>query len=138
MVSDQFTTPQVCSLAMYLNKRVKSFKYAFKGIIILFSTQPNAKIHICIAAITVALAFSFQFSLLKWAILTLTITLVLAAEAINTAIEFLTDLVSPDYHPLAGKAKDVAAAAVLITAIGAVVVGFCLFLPPLLEWVKQF
>ncbi len=123
---------------MSLNKRIKSFKYAFKGVATLFLTQPNAKIHAFIAVSAIALAFIFQFSLLKWMLLSLTITLVLAAEAFNTAIEFLTDLASPNYHPLAGKAKDVAAAAVLITAIGAAVVGFCLFLPPLLKWLKQF
>ncbi len=123
---------------MFLSKRIKSFKYAFKGIATLFLTQPNAKIHAFIAVSAITLAFFFQFSLLKWILLSLTITMVLAAEAFNTSVEFLTDLVSPDYHPLAGKAKDVAAAAVLITAIGAVVVGFCLFLPPILEWIKQF
>jgi diacylglycerol kinase len=123
---------------MFLSKRIKSFKYAFKGIVTLFLTQPNAKIHAFIAVSAITLAFVFQFSLLKWILLSLTITMVLAAEAFNTSLEFLTDLVSPDYHPLAGKAKDVAAAAVLITAIGAVVVGFCLFLPPILEWIKQF
>jgi len=65
----------------------------------------------------------------EWAILTGCITLVIAAEALNTAIEFLTDLASPEYHPLAGKAKDTAAAAVLFCAIGAVVIGIIVFWP---------
>jgi diacylglycerol kinase len=66
---------------------------------------------------------------MEWVALVICIVLVLALEAVNTALEYLTDLVSPEYHPLAGKAKDVAAAAVLIAAIGAVWVGILIFMP---------
>jgi len=71
------------------------------------------------------------FDVERWerVILFACITLVLAAEAFNTAIEFLTDLVSPDFHPLAKKTKDTAAAAVLICAIGAAIIGLIVFLP---------
>ena len=117
---------------MWLYKRIASFKYAIKGLLTLVQTQPNFVIHLVAATVTVVLAFCLDLSSIEWIVLILTITLVLFAEAANSALEFLTDLVSPDYHPLAGKAKDVAAAAVLITAIGAVVIGLILFLPKLL------
>ncbi|MEM0992911.1 MAG: diacylglycerol kinase family protein [Bacteroidota bacterium] len=117
-------------------KRVLSFKYAFQGIKILYQTQPNFIIHSVLGSLAILLAILLKLSYFEWLVLIVTITLVLFAEAINSALEFLTDLISPDLHPLAGKAKDVAAAAVLITAIGAVVVGLFLFLPKLLDVVK--
>lgn len=70
-----------------------------------------------------------KISITEWCFVTLCITLVIMAEAFNTAIENLTDLVSPDFHPLAGKTKDLAAGAVLIFSIGAVIVGLLIFLP---------
>ena len=111
-----------------LKERLNSFKYAIKGIGLLF-TEPNAKIHLGITILTIAGGFFFSVSLLEWCILILTISIVLAAEALNTSIEYLTDLVSPNHHPLAGKTKDIAAGAVLIVAIGAVIVACIIFLP---------
>lgn len=73
--------------------------------------------------------FYFDISSMEWVALVLCIALVFAMEAVNTALEYLTDLVSPGFHPLAGKAKDAAAAAVLLAAAGAVVVGLVIFLP---------
>ena len=114
-----------------LKKRIDSFKYAFQGIATLFRTQPNAIIHL-ITAISVLIAgWYFQLSTAEWCLIALSIASVLAAEAFNTALEFLTDLVSPDYHELAGKTKDVAAAGVLFTAMGAAIVGLIIFLPKL-------
>lgn len=110
-------------------KRLLSFKYAFQGLFTLIRTQPNAKIHCFAALVALALSFYFQLSSIEWCLIIFAITSVLSAEAFNTAIEYLTDLVSPDYHPLAGKAKDVAAGAVLCTAIGAFVVGLIIFAP---------
>jgi diacylglycerol kinase len=110
-------------------KRIESFGYAFKGIATLFSTQPNARIHGIVLTLVVTAGFYFKIDKVEWLIIALIAALVLSAEAMNTAVEFVVDLVSPDYHPLAGKAKDVAAAAVLIAAFGAVVVGLIIFLP---------
>ncbi|MEM9888996.1 MAG: diacylglycerol kinase family protein [Bacteroidota bacterium] len=118
---------------MEWKKRLLSFKYAFQGLKTLFQTQPNFVIHSIFAALAILLAVLLRLTYFEWLILTLTITIVFFTEAINTALEFLTDLTSPNQHPLAGKAKDVAAAAVLITAIGAVVIGLFLFLPKLLS-----
>jgi diacylglycerol kinase len=112
-----------------LRKRIESFGYAFKGIATLFSSQPNARIHAVVLTLVVAFGFYFKIEKTEWLAITLVAALVLSAEAMNTAVEFVVDLVSPDYHPLAGKAKDVAAAAVLLAAFGAVIMGLIIFLP---------
>lgn len=115
-----------------LRKRLKSFSYAFKGIKDLFVSQPNARIHLVLTIVVIAGGFFFQVSRAEWAILVVCISVVLMAEAFNTALEYLTDLVSPDYHELAGKTKDVAAAGVLLVAIGAAICGFIIFWPKIL------
>ncbi|MFN0174291.1 MAG: diacylglycerol kinase family protein [Saprospiraceae bacterium] len=117
---------------MSLKKRASSFRYAFQGLVDLFKSQANARIHGAAAAAVVLAGFYFQISRTEWIAVTLCILLVFSLEAMNTAIEYLTDLVSPDFHPLAGKAKDVAAAAVLLAALGAVLVGLLIFLPKVL------
>jgi len=115
-----------------LKERINSFKYAFKGIGLLF-TEPNAKIHLVFTILTIVGGFFFSVSKIEWCILILAISIVLAAEALNTAIEYLTDLVSPNHHSLAGKTKDVAAGAVLILAIGAAIVACIIFLPKIYD-----
>jgi diacylglycerol kinase len=114
-------------------KRIKSFSYAIKGIAILFKSQPNARIHGVVLSLVIAAGLYFQIEKSEWLIIALIASLVLSAEAMNTAVEFVVDLVSPDYNHLAGKAKDVAAAAVLLAAFGAVVVGLIIFLPRVLN-----
>ena len=99
----------------YLQKRTRSFVYAFRGIGLLFSTQPNARIHAVAMLVIVAVGFWVSLAPWEWCMIALCMGLVLAAEAINSSIEFLTDLASPDIHPLAEKTKDLAAGAVLIT-----------------------
>lgn len=116
----------------YFRKRLASFGYAFKGMATLFRSQANAQIHLLAIVTVVILGYVFSCSPTEWAILTLTMGSVLAAEAFNTALEFLTDLVAPDYHELAGKTKDVAAAGVLFTAIIAVAVAIFIFLPKII------
>jgi diacylglycerol kinase len=112
-----------------LRKRIESFGYAFKGIATLFTSQPNARIHALVLSLVVLAGFFFKIDRTEWLTIVLIAALVLSAEAMNTAIEFVVDLVSPDYHLLAGKAKDVAAAAVLLAAFGAVIIGLMIFLP---------
>ena len=112
-----------------LKKRIKSFGYAFKGIASLVKKEHNAWIH-CTAIVVVTLAgFYFDITHTEWCIVVICFGLVLAAEGFNTAIERLVDLVSPDYHPIAGDVKDVAAGAVLICAIAAAIVGMIVFIP---------
>ncbi len=115
-----------------LRRRAASFGHAFRGLGDLFATQVHARIHAVAGGVAVGLGFYLKISPGEWCLVVLSIAAVLAAEAMNTAIEYWTDLVSPEHHPLAGKAKDVAAAAVLLTAIGAAIVGGIIFLPKLL------
>ena len=115
----------------YIRKRANSFLYAFRGIATLIRTQPNAVIHLFATIAVLILGWYFKLSAGEWLAILLSIALVWMAEAFNTALEFLTDLVSPDYHPLAGKAKDVAAAGVLMASIFAVAVGIIVFGPKL-------
>lgn len=117
---------------MDLKKRIKSFGFAIKGVKTLIKTQENAQIHLLAIVVVTLAGLYFKLSSTEWCFIMVAYTIVLAAEAINTAIEFVVDLVSPEYHPLAGKAKDVAAAAVLITAIGAAVIGLIIFTPKIL------
>ncbi len=113
--------------------RIRSFGYALKGIATLFQSQPNARIHLFIGILVCIAGFCFDITSLEWVALILTMSAVLAAEAFNTSLEFLTDLVSPEHHPLAGKTKDVAAGAVLISATAAVIIGLIIFLPKLIK-----
>lgn len=117
----------------YLNGRLRSFGHAFRGLKVLLQTQPNARIHAVATVLVVAAGVLLRISPAEWALIVLAIAGVWTAEALNTAIEFLVDLVSPDPHPLAGKAKDVAAGAVLIAAIGSAVIGGFVFGPHLLR-----
>lgn len=114
---------------MSLQKRVDSFRYAFKGLVEMFANQPNVRIHLAAAVAVAGAGIYFNISALEWVALVICIAMVFAAEAVNTALEYLTDLVSPGHHPLAGKVKDVAAAAVLVTAFGAAIVGLIIFTP---------
>ncbi len=109
----------------------RSFKFAFAGIRYVLRTQRNAQIHLTITIGVVVLGAWAGLSAGEWAILALTIGLVFAAEILNTAIEAVVDLVSPEFHPLAKIAKDSAAGAVLLLAIMAVAVGLLILGPPL-------
>lgn len=111
-----------------VRQRLASFRHAGRGIWLLLA-QPNARIHLAAAVFVVALGWVLRISGGDWALLVLAITAVLAAEAINTAVERAVDLASPQWSSLARDAKDLAAACVLITAIGAAVVGVLVFLP---------
>jgi len=111
---------------------ISSFRYAFAGIWWAIKTQRNMRVHLVLGICAVLLAIALGLDTAREAILALTVTLVLVAEMINTVVEAVVDLVSPTYHPLARVAKDVAAGAVLVTAIGSVVVGLFIFLPYLL------
>jgi len=107
----------VKAIKAYLIQRVRSFGYAFKGIGIFFWEQAHPKIHLLAIIVITGLGLYLDLSGDEWQRLVMCMGLVLVAEAMNTAIEYVVDLVSPDYHPLAGKAKDVAAGAVLLSVI---------------------
>ena len=119
-------------MLQYLKQRFASFKYAFTGMTEVIQSQANPKIHILAALITILGGWFFTISTEEWCLVIICITSVLGAESLNSAIEYLTDLVSPEFHPLAKKTKDAAAAGVLWVAIGALLVGLVIFLPKVL------
>lgn len=112
-----------------LKKRIKSFAYAIKGISSFLQKEHNAWIHCTAIGVVTVAGFSFDITRTEWLVVILCFGIVLAAEAFNTAIERLVNLVSPDFHPLAGEVKDIAAGAVLICAITAAIVGLIIFIP---------
>ena len=108
----------------------RSFYFAFAGVKHLFRTQRNARIEMVIALIVCALAWWLRISRVEWAIFVVMFALVLMLEGLNTALESVVDLASPDIHPLAKTAKDLAAGMVLIAAIASIVVGILILSPP--------
>ncbi|WP_232695360.1 diacylglycerol kinase family protein [Brevibacillus daliensis] len=111
----------------------RSFGYAAEGWRHAIKTQRNLQIHVGVALAVVVLAYLLQVTRLEFSLLLLTIALVWGLELMNTAIEAVVDLVSPDFHPLAKIAKDVAAGAVFIAVIIAVTIGIIIFGPPLYD-----
>ncbi len=116
--------------------RLASFRNAFSGLWFMLRTQRNAWIHAAATVCVVAVGLWVSLSRTEWAVLALTIGLVWMAEFINTALEAVVDLASPDIHPLAKVGKDVGAAAVLVAAFTSVIVGLLILGPAL--WVKLF
>ena len=114
--------------------RAHSFGHAFHGWWYVFHTQRNAWIHAAISTAVIVLAFFLHLPLRDWAVLFLTIALVWTAEFINTSLEAVVDLASPQQHPLAKVGKDVGAAAVLLASLAAILVGLLILGPPL--WLK--
>ena len=115
-----------------LRKRIRSFKYAFHGIFLLISREHNAGI-LCLPAVcTITAGILLHLSPTEWIIITLCIGLVLAAEAVNSAIEALADRVSAEYDEAIKRTKDLAAGAVLLLAIASAIVGLIIFLPKLI------
>jgi diacylglycerol kinase (ATP) len=109
--------------------RARSFGFALAGLKHMVATQHNFKIHLVISLVVVIAGFGLQISNDDWRWLIIAMGLVLAAETLNTAIELACDTASPDFHPLVQKSKDVAAAAVLLTAVVAAIIGVMTFLP---------
>lgn len=115
----------------FLRSRARSFRYAFHGWGYVLRTQQNAWIHAVISVLVFSLGLWLGLSAQEWALLILTMAMVWAAEIMNTAIEAVVDLASPSRHPLAKVGKDVGAAAVLIAALAAFLIGLLILGPPL-------
>lgn len=115
-----------------VKKRMKSFTYAWKGIGNLICKEHNMWIHLAAAILAVAAGCYFEIQRGEWIAVIGCIGAVMAAEAFNTAIERLVNLVSPQWHPIAGEVKDIAAGAVLICAIAAAIIGLIIFIPYML------
>jgi len=116
-----------------IGARLRSFIYAFRGIRTMFLSQHNARIHAAATLLVIAAGIGFGVTRLEWCALTAAIVLVWTAEALNTAMEFLCDVASPEFHPLVEKSKDVAAGAVLLSAGGALLIGVLVFSPYLVS-----
>lgn len=112
-------------------KFIKGFAYAFKGISYTFKTQINFRFHCAAALIVLLSGWYVQLNQTEWLWILAAIALVMISELVNTAIEAIVDLISPEVHPKAGQAKDSAAAAVLLAAIFAGTTGLVIFIPKL-------
>ena len=121
----------------FFASRIRSFRYAFQGWGYVMRTQRNAWIHSTIATAVFLVGLWLKLSLQEWAIIVLTAAFVFSAEFINTAIEAVVDLATEDHHPLAKIGKDVGAAAVLVAALAAVLVGLLILGPPLLQKINS-
>ncbi len=118
----------------FFSARVVSFGHAFRGWHYVLRTQANAWIHSIIATAVFILGLWLHLPARDWAVIILTTAVVFAAEFMNTAIETVVDLASPEIHPLAKIGKDVGAASVLVAALAAVLIGLLILGPPL--WAK--
>lgn len=118
----------------YLMARIRSFGYAFRGIGLFFRDTPHAQIHLLAVVLITGLGLGLGLSPTEWCLIIVCMGIVMVTEALNSALEYLTDLASPDFHPLAGKAKDVAAGAVLLGVIFTGIVWGIIFLPKIWAW----
>jgi diacylglycerol kinase len=119
------------SVRRELRRRAKSFQFAIEGWLYVMRTQKNAWIHAVASLAVVAIGLWLGLSRTDWALIILTITIVWMAEFMNTALEAIVDMTHPETHPLAKVAKDVSAAAVLLGACAAVLVGLIILGPPM-------
>jgi diacylglycerol kinase (ATP) len=115
--------------AFQFTGRIRSIRHAIAGILRMIRCQHNAWIHAAATIVVLAAAFLLRVSAADWCWIILAISIVWTAEALNTAFEFLADAASPEFHPLVRDAKDVAAGAVLVTAMAAAVIGAIIFWP---------
>ncbi|MBJ18609.1 MAG: diacylglycerol kinase family protein [bacterium] len=120
-----------------LAKRLRSFRFAFRGISEMLRTEANARIHTLASVFVLCAGFALDIGRTEWLFLTLTIAAVWSLEAVNTAFESLCDVVAPEDRPEVARAKDIAAAAVLIAAIAAVIVALLIFGRPILALVSR-
>ncbi len=117
---------------------LKSFRHAARGVATLVATQSNARVHLAVTVVVAFLGFWLALTPSEWCWLVIAAALVWTAEAMNTAVELLGDLVSGgEQHAVVGKAKDVAAAGVLLAAMGAALIGVIILLPQLMYDVRR-
>ena len=130
-----YRRPQVSEVKIpfSMGGRMRSFVFALHGLTELIRTQHNMWIHLLVTLAVITAGVFFQLDTFEWCFVIFAIVLVWIAEALNTAIEFLCDVFSPSFHPKVKKSKDIAAGAVLISAIGATAIGCVIFIPYLYE-----
>jgi len=111
---------------------MRSFGYAFRGLIFLFKGQPNAWIHLSAAIVVIVAGIVLDITLTEWLLVIVAMGSVFTAELFNTAIEEMVNRLSPEQHPVAGRIKDLAAGGVLLAAMTSAVIGIIIFLPKIL------
>jgi diacylglycerol kinase (ATP) len=129
--------PSKATFFQSFQKLIRSFGYAFNGIKHATLTELNFRIHLVATLLTVLAGYALHIDYHEWLWVGLCITLVLVTELLNTAIERLTDLVSPNYHPIAGHVKDIAAGAVTVMTLFALITGCVIFLPKLIKLIHH-
>ena len=112
-----------------MRRRAASFGFAFRGVWAALRTEVHLRFHAAATVVTIGLGLYFGLERWEWVAVALAVGAVWSAELMNTAVEAIVNLVSPEYHPLAGRAKDVAAGAVLVLAVAALAVGLFIFGP---------
>ena len=132
----QTTIDGMTSNPLTFTGRLRSVKFAVRGVRTMIETQHNAWLHAAATVVVAGFGLIVRLSAAEWCWIVLAITSVWTAEALNTAFEFLTDVASPAFHPIAEKAKDVAAGAVLLAACGSVVIGALVLGPHVLNWLR--
>lgn len=121
----------------YFKQRLRSFKFAFRGICTLIKETPNAQIHLVLAATALILGFMLKISTAEWIAIIIVSGAVLAFEAVNSSIEMLADFVSPTRSHRIKKVKDLAAAAVLLISMAALIVGIIIFAPKIAAYLAH-
>jgi len=116
-----------------LRKRLKSFGFAFNGLVILIREEHNARIHFMAAFIAVILGFWLKISAIEWVAIVFAIGFVITLEIINSAIENMADFISPEKHEMIKKIKDLSAAGVLVGSITSLIIGLIVFLPKITD-----
>ena len=117
-------------------KLINSFKYAIEGIVSSFKTERNMKIHIFIMILVIIAGIILKISALDWIILVIMFALVISGELFNTTFETVVDMITKERNEKAKLAKDIAAGAVLVLAIGSIIVGLIIFIPKILNFIK--
>lgn len=117
--------------------RFRSIRYAMSGIMYMLRYEHNAWVHALATVAVCSVSWYFGLTTVEWCLIIIAILMVWSAEALNTALEFLADVAVPDFHPMIEKAKDVAAGAVLISSIGAVLIGLLILGPHVLLFVRR-
>lgn len=118
-----------------MNKILAGFIFAGKGIRTAFISERNLKIQTCFVVLVILSGWVLHISIIEWLICFLCFGLVIGAELMNTSVEKLVDLVSPQFHPLAEKVKDIAAGAVLFNSVIAAIIGLIIFVPKIWEFI---
>ncbi len=129
--------PEECPRRMSTGRPIKgtlraSFGYAWEGLVYTVQCERNARIHLAVASLVILLGLWLGLSTIEWGLITVAIAFVFTGEMLNTVIEVMVDLVTPEYHPLAKRAKDIAAGAILVGALAAAGIGLVILGPHLL------